>query len=445
MARRRRGGLTRATCVAPVVAALAFGSLAPVAWSARAWGQTPPAIPLAPGAYGNVYAAFQANTPLRRADGNTRYIAPFYQYLDLSAADPGRNLSLNTFLRAHEVANGDEATFDVYNAYVDYQTPTKSLQVRAGRQILTEGESFTLMDGAVVKGRPLAGIELIGYGGYQHADLQPHPEQPDQSFGVVGAKLRASRFLGALMSLGYQATAPNDRSPRHLLDASFNRAVPYTDFADFYSRLELDAARGNAAFFNAGVGISVARPIYLNLEYDTYRPDKNRDAFLQDRIFDVFALRRLQEARLGVTYHATPFLDVATSYSFATYDRIDGRSSDGNIWKLGFDWNGWRRLGFRAFNGLYLIEGQGRDRAIGINAGVSEEILRGLEVHVILAFANFRTITGQSGDAYSYIAGTQYVVARNVALLAELELDTNPDFKRDVRGNIGVSYYFSRS
>jgi hypothetical protein len=432
--------MVRPRVLAPLVAGVTLLLAVPSAWC-----QGVPLTPLSAGVYGNVYTAFQANTPLKRPGNDTEHVVPFYQYLDLSGADPKHNLSLSTFLRAHEVAYGDSATFDVYNAYVDYQALGRRLEMRAGRQILTEGENFTLLDGAVVKGRPLEGVELIAYGGYQHADLQPHPEQPDHSFGVVGTKLRTSRLLGALMSIGYQATAPNDTTPRHLLDVSFNRVVPFTDFADVYSRLELDIAEANPAFFNAGVGLSVARPLYVNLEYDTYKPDKSRDAFLQDRIFDVFSVSRLQEARLGLTYHVTTYLDAATSYSFATYDKLDGHRSNGNIWKAGLTWNLWQRLGLKAFNGLYLIEGKGRDRAVGINCGVSEEVLRGLELHAIFAFANFDSLTGQDGNAYSYIVGTQYLVARSVSLLAEVELNTNPDFEHDVRGNFGVSYYFSRS
>lgn len=413
--------------------------------SAPARAQTPPFTPVSTGLYGNAYTTFQANTPLKRPGGDTRYVSPFYQYLDVSAVDPKHNLSLNGFLRAHEVANGDVATFDVYNGYVDYQSTAKTFQVRAGRQILTEGTNFTLLDGAVIKGKPTDGVELVAYGGYQHDDLQPYPERPDDSYGIFGAKLRTSRLLGSLMSIGYEGTSPNDRSPRHLLDVSFNRVVPHTDFADFYTRLELDIAEANPAFFNAGFGFSVAKPLYLNVEYDTYKPDKNRDAFLQDRIFDVFSLSRLQEARLGMTYHFARYLEVSTSYSFATYDRLDGESSNGNIWKLGFAWSFLRQLGLSAFNGLYLIEGRGRDRAIGVNCGVSEEILRGLQVHAMFAFANFHSITGKDGDAYSYIFGTEYLVVRNVSLLAEVEINRNPDFAHDVRGNFGFSYYFSRS
>jgi hypothetical protein len=421
--------------VVPTVVLLAQG----------ASGETLQWAPRSNGFYGNVYTAFQANTPLRRPNDDDKQVYPFYQYLDLKMFSPAHNLTLNTFARAREVANGEDATLDVYNANLEYRSTEGAFEVRAGRQILTEGTNFVLMDGALVRAKPLDGVDVVGYGGYQDADLQPYPEKPDRSFGVFGAKLRTTRLLGSLMTLGYEGLTPQDASPRHFLTAGFNRVVPYTDFADVYSRLELDVVSGDPAFFNAGVGLSVARPLYLNLEYDSYEPDPERDRFLQDRVFEVFAVDRLQEARLGLTYHATRYLDVSTSYSFATYEKLEDDSTNGTIWTLGFTWNFWRQIGLRAFNGFYLIEGGGRDRAIGVNCGVSEEILRGLEVHAVFAFATFDSISGKEGNAYSYIVGTQYMVIRNVSLLAEMEYNTNPDFETDVRGNFGITYSFSWS
>jgi hypothetical protein len=425
---------------------VSFVTLVVVLVARRAAGETTTRwTPSASGFYGNVYTAFQANTPLRRPFDDDKKVFPFYQYLDVRGFDPTHGLSMSTFVRAREVANGDDATLDVYNANLEYRGLGDALQVRAGRQILTEGTNFVLMDGAMVRAKPMPGVDVVAYGGYQDADLQPYPERPERSFGTFGANLRTSKLLGSLLTVGYHGLAPSDDSPRHFLDVGFRRAVPYTDFADVYSRLELDVGKGDPAFINAGVGLSVAKPLYVNLEYDSYEPDPEHDRFLQDRIFDVFSLDRLHEARIGLTYYVTRWLDVSTSYSFATYDKHDDHTTYGHIVKLGMNWDLWRRAGLRAFDGFYFIDGGGKDRAIGVNCGVSEEILRGLELHAVFAFANFDSISGKHGDAYSYIFGTQYLVVRNVSLLAEMEFNTNPDFEADVRGNFGVTYAFSWS
>jgi hypothetical protein len=417
--------------------------LAVVLQTGRASAESTGWTPAASGFYGNVYTSFQANTPLRRPFDDDKKVYPFYQYLDVHGFDAAHGLSTSMFVRTREVANGDDATLDVYNANLEYRGLGDALQVRAGRQVLTEGTNFILMDGALVHAKPMAGLDLVAYGGYQDADLQPYPEKPDRSFGTYGAQLKTSNLLGSLITLGYHGLAPTNDSPRHFVDVGFRRAVPYTDRADVYSRLELDAGKGDAAFVNAGVGVSVARPLYVNLEYDSYEPDPQHDRFLQDRIFDVFALDRLQEARIGLTYHATRWLDLSSSYSFATYDKHDGRTTHGHIVKLGMNWDLWRRIGLRAFDGFYYIDGSGADRAIGVNAGLSEEVLPGVELHAVFAFADFDTITGKSGDAYSYIFGTQYLLVRNLSLLAEMEFNTNPDFEVDLRGNFGVTYAFS--
>src|SRR5258705_4533960 len=104
-------------------------------------------VPLAPSAYGSVFTTFQANTPLIRPNGDKEHRYPFYQYMDLSIASPEQHLTINTFLRARAIGNGDEASFDVYNAQIDYRRPDQKVEFRLGRQILTEGVNYTLMDG----------------------------------------------------------------------------------------------------------------------------------------------------------------------------------------------------------------------------------------------------------------------------------------------------------
>src|SRR5689334_8087821 len=155
-----------------------------------------PLVPLAPSAYGSVFTTFQANTPLIRPSGDRQHRYPFYQYMDLSVASPEQHLSINTFLRARAVGNGDEASFDVYNAQIDYRRPDQMVQeVRLGRQILTEGVNYTLMDGALGRVRPMDGVDLVAYAGRNEEELQPKPDHPGDSYTIFGAKIRTSRLL----------------------------------------------------------------------------------------------------------------------------------------------------------------------------------------------------------------------------------------------------------
>ncbi|MCH8028975.1 MAG: hypothetical protein IH874_03465 [Candidatus Dadabacteria bacterium] len=399
-------------------------------------------LPRTTGVFGNIYTVFQANSPIKRTDGSTKKLYPFYQYLELSAVSPENNLSLNTFLRSRQVLDGEDTTFDVYNAYLEYSNTAKGFALRIGRQVLTEGNNFLLLDGGMLRFTPLAGLEVVAYGGYQDKDAQPDPEKPQRSFGSYGVVLKSREFLDSIISLGYEAFDPEDASARQFLNFAFNRVVPFTDFADVYSRAEFDLKEGSFALFTVGVGISPVNSLYLNFEYSTYEPDDDRDEFLQDRIFDIFSVSRLHEARVGLTYYPTSFLEVSSSYSFARYEVLEGVSTSGHIFKLGLSWDFWTEIGLKTFQGFYFVDGREDDRAIGFNFGVSEEILRGLDLQFSFAYANFETVTNKDGDAFSYIMGVQYLVIRGLVVRAEVEINTNPDFEKDVRTNLGVSYYF---
>jgi hypothetical protein len=405
-------------------------------------GQGEVFLPQTMGLYGNFYSVFQANSPLLRPDGTKKKIYPFYQYLDLNTVSPGGHVSFNTFLRGREIFNGEDRSFDVYNAFLQVNNTARSVELRLGRQIITESFNFFLLDGGLIRFRPADGIELVAYGGYQDKDAQPDPEEPLESSTVFGFKLKSDKLLGSIISVGYEFFNPEDFSTRHFINFAFNRVIPFTKYADMYSRAEFDVGQGNFALFTVGIGMTPLNSVHVNFEYDTYKPDKDRDEFLMDAIFDLFSISRLHEARVGVTYIPTSYLEVSSSFSYARYDVLEGTSTNGYIAKLGFSWDFWREIGLRAFQGFYFIDGREDDRAIGLNFGISEEILRGLDLQFSFAYANFETITNKDGNAFSYIMGTQYLLTRDLALKAEVEINTNPDFAKDIRTNIGVSYYF---
>jgi hypothetical protein len=114
----------------------------------------------------------------------------------------------------------------------------------------------------------------------------------------------------------------------------------------------------------------------------------------------------------------------------------------GHLSRLGLSWDFWHQLGLKAFQGLYYLNGRGEDQALGVNFSLSEELLRGLQLHYSFAYVHVETITGKEGDAFSHAFGSQYLLTRNLLFKAEVEINANPDFKTDTRVNFVASYDF---
>ncbi len=411
-----------------------------------AYGQTEIIRPRSLGLYGNAFMLFQAPTPLLNPDGDKKDVYPFYQYLDLSTVSPDHNVYFNTFLRGREIFNGDQESLDVYNAFVDISNTPGTYEVRLGRQAMTEGVNFVLMDGALVKVKPMKGLEITAYGGYQENDLQPEPERPGDSYGIFGLKLKTDAILGSIISVGYEVYAPDNFSSRQFINVTFNRAVPYTDFADIYGLAEIDVGEGNLGLLTTGVGITVLRSLYLNLEYDNYNLDQQRNDFQLDPIFDIFSVGRLQQAKVGVTYVPVSYLEINGSYAYSNYDPSEDTSTNGNIAKLGFMFDFWKNMGLRAFQGFYYIDGgEQTDYAVGVNTSLYEQIRSGWQLQFAFAYAYYNKITNQSGNAFSYIVGSDYMILKDLVLRTALEFNTNPEFNKDIRVDLGLSYYFSTS
>lgn len=397
------------------------------------------------GIYGNTTSLFQAPSSILLPDRTEKDIYPFYQYLDLNVSSPRHNIFSSTYLRGRNIFEGEEESLDVYNAFIDFSNNKKTIDVRLGRQVISESVNYILLDGGLLRFRPMSGIELIAYGGYQYKDIQPEPEQPEKSFGVYGFTIKSDQFLGSLITVGYELHDPEDFSSRHFLNLSFNRVVPFTDYADIYAQAEIDIEKGNLASLTSGMGITVFRTLHLNLEYITYEMDEDDDEFKLDPLFDLFSDGRLHQGKLGITYLPTSYLEINASYTFSHYDVLEGETTYGNIAKVGFLWDFWIDYGIKAFNGLYFIDGRDDDYAFGMNLDISKEVYRGWEMEFAFAYAYYDKITNQDGNAFSYIIGSEYLIQRNLALRTDLEINTNPDFDDDVRVTLGLSYYFAQN
>ncbi len=264
--------------------------------------------------------------------------------------------------------------------------------------------------------------------------------------GIFGIKLKTDAILGSIISVGYELYAPDDFSSRQFINVAFNRVVPFTDYADIYGLAEIDVGEGNLGLLTTGVGITVLRSLYLNLEYDNYNLDKERDEFRLDPIFDIFSVGRLQQARVGVTFVPVSYLEINGSYAYSHYDPSEDESTNGNIAKLGFMFDFWKDIGLRAFQGFYYIDGGGKtDYAVGLNTSLYEQVMSGWQLQFAFAYAYYDKITNQSGNAFSYIIGSDYVLMKDLVLRTALEFNTNPDFHRDIRVDLGLSYFFSTS
>ncbi len=203
---------------------------------------------------------------------------------------------------------------------------------------------------------------------------------------------------------------------------------------------------GNLGLLTTGVGIAVLRSLYLNLEYNNYNLDKKRDEYRLDPIFDIFSVGRLQQARVGVTFVPVSHLEINGSYAYSHYDPSEDESTNGNIAKLGFMFDFWKNIGLRAFQGFYYIDGGGEtDYAVGLNSSLYEQVMSGWQLQFAFAYAYYNKITNQSGNAFSYIIGSDYVLMKDLVLRTALEFNTNPDFHRDIRVDLGLSYFFSTS
>jgi len=401
------------------------------------------------GYYGNFYtiSQFLEEQDIFLFDGQDTFegdnLFAFYQYFELAMAYPKYGVSFNTFLRYRDIFNGEAESFDVYNAYLQFKGVANLFDVRLGRQIIAESTDFILVDGGWLNFYPLDWLEFSVYGGVEpEEETHPEPEEPLERAGIIGVKMRLDGLLGSIITLGYERFDPEDFSGKNLFNFSFQRVLPFINTADIYSRGEVDLTDENFDLITVGLGVSPIRYLYFNFEFSSYEPDEDRDEFLQDPVFDLFSVERAYEVRLGIRLIPNEYLVVSSDYSLAHYNVLETEGRYGHIVNFGLSWDLRRELGLSTSQGVYFIDGDDNNKAIGVRFSAYEEIIRGFQLQFSFALAHFETSSNKDDIAQSYIIGGEYLVLQDLAIKAGVEINSNPNFEGDLRTNLGLNYYF---
>ena len=131
------------------------------------------------------------------------------------------------------------------------------------------------------------------------------------------------------------------------------------------------------------MGITVLRSLYLNLEYDNYNLDQQRNDFSSTRYSIYFPSEGSSRRKSASRIVPVSYLEINGSYAYSNYDPSEDTSTNGNIAKLGFMFDFWKNMGLRAFQGFYYIDGgEQTDYAVGVNTSLYEQIRSGWQLAV---------------------------------------------------------------
>ena len=174
--------------------------------------------------FGSTTTIFAPAQVLDPADPGSRvFQAPFYEYITLGCDDVGVRgfsvyLSGLAFAHAAHPVQTDRFGGDLLIGTVAYRSPRGTVSARVGRQILFEGAGLNaLMDGAHVRIRPGAAIEVSAFGGFvPMAAFDWSAHRP-----IFGGRLAFNPSDWGRVGLSYAQERDNDQTARSNLGVDY--------------------------------------------------------------------------------------------------------------------------------------------------------------------------------------------------------------------------------
>ena len=203
--------------------------------------------------------------------------SPINGYLGLGFAQPSWNFSGETDMRLFRDFSRKLDDYDLYQAVLHFQ-PVPILKVDFGRQFISEGFFTTVLDGIRTSIMPAGYLDITLYGGIPRSVEVGDFHKDDGLLAGMSVGLKNVPRTNVQLHLAWRK---NDISFRDLVEndevflgANVSHQFDVTTKPMIYGLIEYNLAGKNIDAGTAGVDITPAKWVALNLEFNLF--DVNR-------------------------------------------------------------------------------------------------------------------------------------------------------------------------
>ena len=364
-------------------------------------------------------------------DGETA--VPVYEYLQLRATDlGGKGYHFYGYGRlAEDLADEDDSVgSELYSAYVDKKWAEHKLDLRFGRQFISTTAGASVMDGARVKMRNLAGrpLALTLFGGGDVA----FDETYRTGDWLIGGEARYDFDFGTNARFSYLQKWDDSDLAFELIGFDANHA--YRKILDTYGELQFDLLSESISYFLLGADYHRASDWSLRTEYLYSLP-----VFASTSIYSVFAVSEYEELMVEYTRYLAYDTKAFGRVSYEMYvDFDDAQLLEAGVEKMMMrsDWGGYA-VGTVRLDGdgqeLYGIKLHGSYR-------VMPDVRAGLGAHVDVLE---RRLEDDDETTSSRIwADATYTFSKRMSVEGKLEYLESDLWDYQLRGRLRLNWTF---
>jgi len=349
----------------------------------------------------------------------------YYQGLQLRVA-PSKQAGISLKTHFLVTRRGDPAAWHerFYNAYADWASSERTVQVRMGRQFIYSGVINGSVDGVMVRARPTSKWDLRLVGGTAVPYHRPLKVQSWEDGGTIGGYAAYQLADRTRIDLSLVSRTRQDEVVWRQLGTSLTGTFQ----KHFYYQLQLDYNLEKSEYQGVRGRLSYqVEKWILSGEYNTQKPRIYEDSF-----FNIFKLVAFNQTRLGVTRLFGKY-QVGIYHLHTMYD--EDESTDELMLTAGSSWG---------TVGVVYQTGFGGDN-IGLYGEVRYEFVPGLTFTFHSSHYSYRRRSiAFNEEATAFSSGLQYRPVRALLLQAQVQESMNSFYDNNLRGLFRINYTFSQ-
>lgn len=330
-----------------------------------------------------------------------------------------------------------EGDFKLFNAYFRFGNEYSPVKGRLGRIPVIDGFSYNLIDGGELLVEPDIPVRLAISTGVSRKTDESDFEQGNY---IAQAKIALNRIrhIDAGFNFIYEYDIDKELSWVKV-GADANARIPYAPYPEFYFITAYNPTYNILEEITGGVTIF---PIpYLHADFSISRFNtQGEDEIASDDILRYFS----QDAELifteTVTIYTCDYLFLFEEFALSYFDSNPYETHYGKFVKAGFEVTTPARnlsvIPTFQYNNSY------GGIAYGFDIAGKYQPINLIDLNASVGFIRFDKITNEISNAtYSKLGGGIHIL-KGLRIGADIEINSNDEFKNDVRGIFNITYKY---
>lgn len=360
---------------------------------------------------------------------NRVFEAVEYLRLGVSKIDPAGKLSFFGYGRGAQTIGHDyDDTARLYYFYGDYRDLFDKVDLRLGRQFVTNSAGHAIIDGLQVELKNIGPVAFTAFGGR------------DVVFGLDGeigytwnSDLGVSAYLAGFrktdLEVSWLRKWDKSETARDIIGGSFKQYL--FGLSKVYGNARYDLF--NEAVVEGQIGLKVFPISSLTLTGEYYQSYPMFDA---TSVYAVFAVDRYREGVFRADYNLNDVVSVNAGYNRQWY----GEGATANVYHVGttiapieqvkvnleYD----NRNGYNGDQNGFICD-------VDVEINKSAQLAAGMTYDVYQ-----RDVLTNDEIARRYWLGGKYRIARNMAVSGRIQNDVNARYEENVSGRVTFDYDF---